>query len=308
MDPNLQHEIEVLTEAARKPRNGATTNGRNGEAPETATLRAAAVTTWPSIAFNTLLGASAAGVAIDALVTPAATPMRSFLRRAAAVGSLAAWGYVTLARPWHRAWGASDVELRSTLRGDGIIPRPTAETTRGITIDTPPKYIWPWLLQLGQGRGGFYSYDWLENVAGLDIHSADEILPQFQSLVVGDDIPFGNGVGIPVVRLEHERTLVLGASIDLATGLPFESTGAAPERFFSMTWAFILKPVHETATRLVARFRIEQRPQGLASATYPLLIEIPHFVMERKMLLGIRERSERLYRRETASEGTPPAS
>lgn len=296
----IEREIELRPRLVRDPDDDDTTlEGEEADVPTKpspgAALRAAAVTTWPSIAFDALLGAGALGVAIDALARPAETRKGRVLRTAAALGSLAAWGYMLGVRPWHRTWGASERECRSTLAGDGIIPRPTSEATRAITIEAPASYVWPWLMQLGQGRGGFYSYDWLENLAGLDIHTADEILPEHQHLVAGDEIPFGMGTGIPVLRLEHERALVLGASIDLATGRTVGTGEPDPERFVSMTWAFILRPIDDTSTRLVARFRLEQRPRGIMSATYPLLIEIPHFVMERKMLLGIRDRAERLY-------------
>lgn len=265
------------------------------ESDTMAAFQAAAVTMGPSMAFDVLLGASALAVAADAIVRPAKTTTGGILRTAAAVGSLAAWGYVLAVRPWQRTWGASERELRSTLPGDGIIPRPTSEATRAITIEAPSSYIWPWIVQLGAGRGGFYSYDWLENLAGLDIHSADTILPQFQHLVVGDEIPFGKDTGVPVVRLEHERALVLGASIDLKKGKPFTPGGPEPERFIAMTWAFALRPIDDMSTRLIARFRLEQRPRGIASSYYPLMIELPHFVMERKMLCGIRDRAERMF-------------
>jgi hypothetical protein len=258
-------------------------------------IRAATVTMGPALAFDTLLAASALGLAVDAIAKPSTSRAVGLLRTAAATGSLVAWGYFLGVRPWHRAWGASERELRSALPGDGVIPRPNGESTRAITIDAPPSCIWPWIAQLGAGRGGFYSYDWLENLAGLDIHSSDAILPEYQQIVPGDEIPFGNGVGVPVIRVDHERTLLLGASIDLETGLPLVPDESKRQRFISMTWAFVLRPIDSTSTRLITRFRFEQSPRGLGASLYPLMIELPHFVMERRMLRGIRDRAERLF-------------
>jgi len=304
-DPDLDDDISLGSPASSA---GATTERTNGHAPAKpaedspddamAALRAAAVTMGPSVAFDLVLGASAAGLAVDAMARPSKTRAGTILRTAAAVGSLAAWGYLFGVRPWQLRWGASEREVRSSLPGDGVIPRPTSETTRAITIETPASYIWPWIAQLGAGRGGFYSYDWLENLAGLDIHTVDEILPQFQHPVVGDAIPFGKGVAVPIIRVEHERALVVGASIDMQTGLPFTPGGPEPERFVAMTWSFVLRPIDEHATRFITRFRLEQRPRGFRASYYPLMIELPHFVMERKMLLGIRDRAERMYRNE----------
>jgi hypothetical protein len=300
MDTELIRELGLERELDRQNATKATSRSiptldAANEQERPAALRSAVVTMGPAAALDVALGASVVGVAIDALARTAATPARTALRRAAVIGSLAAWGYTTLVRPWMQGWGASDRELRSTLPGDGIIARPTGETTRAVTVDAPASCIWPWLLQLGQGRGGFYSYDWLESLAGLDIHSTDEVLPQYQRLMVGDEVPFGNGVAIPVLRVEQERALVIGASIDLTTGKPFDPTKRSAPRFVSMTWAFVLRPIHDAATRLVARFRVEERPRGLMPGAYPLFIELPHFVMERRMLLGIRDRAERLF-------------
>ena len=86
-------------------------------------------------------------------------------------------------RPWHRRWGASDEEVGRSLPGDDLVTEANFETTRAITIDARPEEVWPWLVQIGQGRGGFYSYDLLENAMGLDIQSAGQILPQYQGLL-----------------------------------------------------------------------------------------------------------------------------
>lgn len=102
---------------------------------------------------------------------------------AVAVSVTAYWQWL---RPEKRNWGASDAEIRRPLPGDALLPAPQLEATRAITIHAPPTRVWPWLLQIGQGRGGFYSYDWLENLAGCGVRSATRIHPEWQKLDVGD--------------------------------------------------------------------------------------------------------------------------
>ena len=111
------------------------------------------------------------------------------MRRSTAVllaaGAVA--GYVR-ARQWFTSWGAEPEEIDASLPGDELMADPTMIVTRAITIDAPPEAVWPWLVQMGQGRGGFYSYDWLENLFGLDIHNADRLEPEWQALAVGDQL------------------------------------------------------------------------------------------------------------------------
>src|SRR5919106_317233 len=104
----------------------------------------------------------------------------------AAIGMAALVAYRRKVRPWHERWGATDEELSLPLPGDELIAEPAGQTTRGITIDAAPEDVWPWVIQIGADRGGFYSYDWLENLFGLDIHSADEVVPEWQQRAVGD--------------------------------------------------------------------------------------------------------------------------
>ena len=94
----------------------------------------------------------------------------------AAVGAIAS--YVLLIRPWHLRWGSSDEETEMKLPGDDLVQEAKLQATHAVTILAPPSQVWPWLIQIGQGRGGFYSYDWIENMMGLDIHNADNILPE----------------------------------------------------------------------------------------------------------------------------------
>lgn len=107
-------------------------------------------------------------------------------------------------------WGATDEEVGEALPGDDLVSDVDFVTTRAVTIAAEPAAVWPWIVQMGQGRGGMYTYDWLENMSGLDMHSADAILPEWQGLKVGDMVPLEpSGSGYQVVALEPERLLLL---------------------------------------------------------------------------------------------------
>lgn len=179
---------------------------------------------------------------------------------------------------WFRTWGASALELTRPMRGDPAIGAPRYSATLGVTIRARPEHIWPWLVQIGCGRGGLYSYDWLDRLFGfLDGPSAERILPEWQQLKVGDVIPVGSGPGFPVAAIEPLRTLVLGGEAD---GVQW-------------TWELALYPLDDRRTRLVSRNRVSSRA-SLGSALLLLAIEPAAFIMTRKMLLGIKRRSETL--------------
>lgn len=192
----------------------------------------------------------------------------------AALGATTPLLYVLAVRPWHSRWGATEEEVTRPLPGDDIVPKASVETTRSIDIAAPPADVYPWLVQIGQSRGGFYSYDWLENLAGLDIHSAEEILPDAQGLKVGDPVPFGAGTALAAAVVDPDHAVVI-AHQDI------------------VSWAFVVEPAGARSSRLIARFRVGGRPRLPLLFAYWLLIEIPHFIMERKMLLGIKARAER---------------
>jgi hypothetical protein len=121
-----------------------------------------------------------------------------------------------IARRWYLTWGATRQEVTGALPGDELIPDPDLLSTRAVTIDAGASSVWPWLVQMGSGRGGAYTYDWIENLFGLDMHSADEILPQFQHLAAGDVLPLGpKGPGMRVKVCEPGRTLVFHSTDEL---------------------------------------------------------------------------------------------
>jgi len=203
------------------------------------------------------------------------------------IGAIAATGAVLAAglevatyprwRRWCLSWGATDEEVARTLPGDDLLAGPDIVSTRAVWIDAPAGDIWPWLVQMGPGRAGAYTYDWIENLFGLGMHSADRILPQFQDLKVGDAQRLGKrGPVLRVSVLEPEQALVLRSDDG------------------NWIWAFILVP-EGTGTRLISRNRIAVpgAPRAVrALNTY--LMEPGSLIMERKMLLGIKQRAEQL--------------
>jgi len=189
-------------------------------------------------------------------------------------------------RPSYETWGATRTEVLARLPGDDIVRRPNRTSTRAVTIDAPPDSVWPWLVQMGHARSGLYSYDWLENLVGCQITSADRIVPEHQDLNEGDLIRMGPE-GYPTFRVldiqpPHDLVLV---SADSKSGL---STINATNSY-GATWQWALRPI-TGGTRLISR----QRLSYPASQTPMWAIVQPvAFVMERKMLLGIQRRVSR---------------
>ena len=210
------------------------------------------------------------------------------------VGAMQVGGTLVLSpvlRSWYNHWGATSPEATQPLPGDELVPSPTLGYTRAITIQAPLERVWPWLAQMGQGRGGLYSYDGLENLAGCDIHSVDRLIPELQDPQVGELIRLGP-VGYPcfaVASVDPARALVL-ISADPQTGQPVHYTTPAKKGYSIATWQFILHPREANATRLLVRQRLSYSPD---LAWVWRLTEPVGFVMERKMMLGIRQRAER---------------
>ena len=198
---------------------------------------------------------------------------------AISAGTAAALGpavYLTLFRRRCLTWGARSDEVQMALPGDELLPAAGLVTTRAITIDAQPDAIWPWLVQMGSGRGGAYTYDWIENLFGLNMHSADKILPQYQDIEVGDELPLGPGRAVMRVEvLERPRSFAI--------------------RVADQNWAWIFALLPEGgSTRLISRNRISTASLSPVSRLfYMLFMEPGSLLMERKMLLGIKQRAER---------------
>jgi hypothetical protein len=194
------------------------------------------------------------------------------LRLAAALAGLAALSAAALRRPV-MTWGATDEEAAARLPGDELLEEADGVSTRATWVDAPPSAVWPWLAQMGPApRGGAYTYDWIENLLGLDMHSVDEVLPEFQHPQLGDAIGLGANRML-VERVEPEHVLA------------WRSTDG------NWVWTFVLRE-EGGRTRLVSRNRFRLRTLGARIGM--LLMEPGSLVMERRMLRGIRQRAERL--------------
>lgn len=179
--------------------------------------------------------------------------------------------YVRYVRPWQLTWGATPEEVSRTLPGDNLVPKPTFNATRAITIAAPPGRIWPWLVQAGLTRGGWYSYDILDN---LWRPSARRIIPELQNLAVGDIVPMSpdGKHGMPVLALNPPTSMIWGTPGDT-------------------TWTWQLDPVAPNAARLVSRVRSRYR-WFRPSMVFSALLEFADVWMMRRMLLNIRGRAE----------------
>ena len=181
-------------------------------------------------------------------------------------------------RRWFGHWGTTPDELIRPMAGDAIVPNPTHWATHAVTIEAPPGDIWPWLVQMGYQRGGLYSYDWLDRLFGiLDRASADEVLPAFQQIAVGDTIRLGPREELTVAALQEKRALVLRYSAHQ----------------FEWVWQFGLYPLNEQRTRLITR-GTERYKNTVGAWLFMRVMEPAAFVMTRKMLLGVKQRAEAL--------------
>ena len=198
------------------------------------------------------------------------------------VGSLAAAVTLTGAfrkfDGWQRRWGATNDELLRILPGDERVPDPPYLTTRAITVNADPEDIYPWLVQMGKGRGGLYSFDFLDRLFGiLDAPSSKVILPEFQDLKAGDEIPVGRGGNFPVADLKKDEFLLLAGEAD----------GAA------WTWSTALYPTGNGGTRIVTRNT--GKGGAFDRKVFMGLMDVAAFIMVRRWLQVLKQRGEWLH-------------
>lgn len=235
-------------------------------------VRAFGVTIGPSLLLDLFVTAGTLFILSGRIMRSKKGTAR-LLRPLAILGAVLPWAYALVVRPWHLRWGATDEEADKPLPGDELVPNPAIESTRAITVNAPIEEVWPWLAQIGQDRGGFYSYEWLENLAGCRMRNADHIHPEWQHREVGERVPLHPAFGLKVASFEPSQAIVL--------------EGWGP---------FVVEPIDEKSTRVIIRSRV---PRRLGVLLYYLLtFEIPHFVMERRMLKGIKQRAERAEERQ----------
>jgi hypothetical protein len=181
-------------------------------------------------------------------------------------------------RRWYSGWGSTTDELVCELPGDEYVPHRLGGYTQSIGIKAPARAIWPWIVQTGQDKAGFYSYELLENVVGCNIHNIDHIVPDFQTIIIDDKLLLHpHTPGIPVAMIEPEKALVYGGRQD---------------EFNGNVWTFFLNE-EDTQTRLIARWAFEYKPTRSNIIIYNWLLEPIAAIMQRKMLLTIKRLVER---------------
>jgi hypothetical protein len=243
--------------------------------------------------------------------------MKRIMFAAAAIGT-GVVVYQQVVRPWWRSWGIDSHDVTRALAGDDLVPDAPVIDTRSIEIAAEPRDVWPWLLQMGYGKAGWYSYDTIDMVGA----SSRRLIPEWQSLEVGAVVPTHPGGGFVVRGLEPERSLVLysdtgivtsqaAAAREAATDSPTTNVqtagaflGATQPTEFAASWAFVLEPLAGGRTRLVERFRVKfgETDKPWTAATLPV-VGFGVFLMTRQQMLGIRERAERLARERVRGAG-----
>ena len=228
----------------------------------------------------TVMGAALLLTRITSPLPP--VPKRSLAVHVILMAIIAYVGTLIALRPWYSSWGTTRSERQMVMIGDPPLGESHFRIDHAVTINAPADSVWPWLAQIGQDRGGFYSYDWLERTFGARIHNANAVVPAWQTRNVGDKVRavqptflggiFGNDVGWKITQLEPGRAIVL------------ENWGA-----------FVVDPIDAKSSRLHIRTRGPGVPTvaGIALSPISLLtLEPAHFIMERGMLLGIKKRAE----------------
>src|SRR5688572_3202806 len=176
--------------------------------------------------------------------------------------------YITLLGPWQRRWGSTDEDVGRTMPGDELLRPGAPSTTRAITIDATPRDVFPWLLQIGYGRGGWYSYDWIDNDGKRSVHRID---PALQHLAVGDRIQMLPRFGPTVQEIEQDHHILSSGDAD--------------------TWCLLVEPTPEGRSRLVSRWRQDWQ-KSIGTFIWSLISDPGAFVMEQKMLRTIRTLAE----------------
>lgn len=215
-----------------------------------------------------------------------------------AVVAFLAAGYMRLLRPWYLTWGATPDEQTMALAGDDLVPNLVFRMTHAITINAPASEVWPWIVQIGQGRGGYYSYERLERLFGFGIYNVYRIVPELQNLKEGDFVRLHkNGIGTNVVSLEKGRSLVLCTDSRKPAQGRREFVPVPKGKYIVYNWSFNLIDRPDGTTRLVERWAAEWTPTNpFLNLALCALFELPSFIMEHRMLYEIKQ----------CAEGNPP--
>jgi hypothetical protein len=186
-------------------------------------------------------------------------------------------------------WGLLPELAARRYPGDDLVPAPRWSWTHGVELDAPVSRVWPWLAQIGADRGGFYSYQWLENLVGCNVQNAGAVHPEWEARV-GQKLRLHADPAVPhldIVGVERERWV-------LSSGPPDAEAQAAGKPWTAASWLFFLEPVSENRSRVISRYRAACSNDFRTRLAFgPTLVEPIGFAMDRRMLLGIKERVER---------------
>jgi uncharacterized protein YndB with AHSA1/START domain len=226
----------------------------------------------------------------DASKTRSAARAMTPARKLSTLVGLAVVGCAVAVRPLILRWGATGEAVRQPYPGAEISPGGSRGATMAVTIDAPPAQVWPWLVQMGCDRAGWYSWDRLDNGGS---RSAERIHPEWQRISIGDHLaskPDGS-TWFEVAALEPQRFLALRASLDLG-GHPFDSGGVRPRHFTDSVWCFLLKKMPGNSTRVVVSGYATGRPRSLHTISNVLFWEPAHFIMQTRQFANLRRLAE----------------
>jgi hypothetical protein len=206
--------------------------------------------------------------------------------------------YLVIFRPWQLRRGATDAEVRRSLPGDDLVPDPKCGYTQAVTIKAPACEVWPWLVQIGYKRAGWYSHDWLHRLMGIagsvdDEHrSAKRIIPELQDLRVGDVVEIAPGMGYVVAGIEPRRALILQSRVDTGKWESLSSDDPLPAKYLCSSWTWFLEEIDEKTTRLIVRVRSDTNPGLLSALSAGIPNELGSLVMQPKTLRVLKQRAE----------------
>jgi hypothetical protein len=206
--------------------------------------------------------------------------------------------YLAILRPWQLRRGATDAEVRRSLPGDDLVPDPKCGYTQAITIKASASEIWPWLVQIGYKRAGWYSHDFLHRLMGIagsvdDEHgSAKRIIPELQGLQVGDVVEIAPGMGYVVAGIEPGQALILHSRVDTGKWESLSGSDPLPAKYLCSSWVWLLEEIDEKTTRLIVRVRGAYNPGLLSALSAGIPNELGSLVMQPKTLRVLKQRAE----------------
>ena len=223
--------------------------------------------------------------------------LKTVIRSAIAV-SVAGLAYALAIRPWQLRRRATDADVRRSLPADDLVPDPKCGYTQAVTIKTSASEVWPWLVQIGYKRAGWYSHDFLHRLMGIagsvddKRGSAKRIIPELQDLRVGDVVEIAPGMGYVIAGLEPEQALILHMRLDSGKWQSVASSDPLPEKYLSSSWVWFLEETDERTTRLIVRVRSDCSPGMLSTLSTRISNELGRLVMQPKTLRVLKQRAE----------------